>query len=637
LSGHGIGRHRLRSNASDASSVEELDASFNSGLSPCASTTVFNYNTLRDQLNSPAKRNIATNKWCQDSAAVTASDNLFSDVMKVRSASASNIAPISNVDTPSEKNTVSRSQSIEVIVDKNVRDSEKSVFISAVNSKSCDQIDAPSFVDGTNNKKVNILTVSRSETERLCDGGQQKLCNGELTSQNEQKVERNIDDDFTNDPNFLSHDVSLSNSINIGLSDTSTVFENGCLDEEAPSILEDVAEEDQEMEPASLGSADGVTSSVAISLDDSFLDERRSTLDSKEEFDIDRSVTMDSVNSLASSDISNCDRSLDSESVSSRSVVNSQSDELICKNRSGSEILMLPPKSSSLSDKKNGISPYFTRRKKKEKKEKSKSKSRSLLDLRADSSSEPVLVSIKETGDGRRVLSETKCLYEELAPVVEKTMETTSVPIPVPVPVVLKKTPDNTPKRKRSLFFQNALKRFPVKRSSSEQNLFLPSPSTEMRPAMSAMNLVNGSVPNGTLDKHSPKNSNLDYEMGMRSLERKKNSSLRERLSALTSASSDTDLSKSGMDGKNSLRKDKKKLKGSTLKILSASPKEQVEQAPRRKTSMYEQGRPQFVTRKSVSVNRGPLKIMSIFKHWLAKHPKVCLQKNIVIKYVPEF
>ena len=561
---------------------------------------------------------------------MTASDKLFGEVMKVRSASASNIAPsVQNIENASEKCTVSRSQSIEVIVDKAGRDSEKSAFISAVNSKSCDQLDGSSFVGGTSNKKVNIITVSCSETKRLCDRAQHKPVNGEL----ERNEKVNIEDDFESHPSFLSHDVSLSNSINncIGLSDTSTVFESGCVDEEAPSILEDVLEEDQEMEPASLDSTDGVTSSVAISLDESFLDERRSTLDSKEEFGIDRSVTMDSVNSLTSSDISNGDRSLDSESVSSRGVVNSHSDELICKqHRSGSESIVIP-KSSSLSDKKNGISPYFSRRKKKEKdvkKEKSKSKSRSLLDLRADSSSEPVLVSIRETGDGRKVLSETRCLYEELAPVVEKTMETTSVPIPVPAPVVLKNTPDNTPKRKRSLFFQNALKRFPVKRSSSEQNLLniLPSPSTEIRPAMSAINLANGSVPNGNLEKHSPKNGNLDYEMGMRSLERKKNSSLRERLSALTSASSDTDLSKSGMDGKNSLRKDKKKLKGSTLRILSASPKEQVTQTPaRRKTSMYEQSRPQMVTRKAVSVNRGPLKIMSIFKHWLAKHPKVCL------------
>ena len=90
-----------------------------------------------------------------------------------------------------------------------------------------------------------------------------------------------------------------------------------------------------------------------------------------------------------------------------------------------------------------------------------------------------------------------------------------------------------------------------------------------------------------------------------------------------------------GMDGKSSLKKEKKKLKAGSLRILNGSPKESstmlssaspnnVLGKPRRKTSsMMEQSRSQFVTRKSISINRGPLKIMSIFKHWLAKHPKV--------------
>ena len=84
------------------------------------------------------------------------------------------------------------------------------------------------------------------------------------------------------------------------------------------------------------------------------------------------------------------------------------------------------------------------------------------------------------------------------------------------------------------------------------------------------------------------------------------------------------------MDGKNSLKKDKKKLKSGSLRILNAAPKESTSltnglDKPIRKTSMIQPNRPQYVTRKSISINRGPLKIMSIFKHWLAKHPKVNL------------
>ena len=113
---HGGGfRGRLRSNASDASSTDlSLDGSFNSGMSPFGmgangsgtsysssgigvSTTVFNYNTLKEQLNSPAKRTMEhTSKWCQDSAAVTMETHQEQGVAevigaKLRSSSASNI------------------------------------------------------------------------------------------------------------------------------------------------------------------------------------------------------------------------------------------------------------------------------------------------------------------------------------------------------------------------------------------------------------------------------------------------------------------------------------------------------------------------------------------------------------------
>eukprot|EP00111_Clytia_hemisphaerica_P007001 TCONS_00020301-protein len=702
-------RSRLRSNASDASSTDDLDASFNSGISPCgASTTVFNYSTLKDQLNSPAKRNVAaTTKWCQDSAAVTAAEKPFSE--KLRSASASNIGPIPNELTVEPNGTdarkISRSHSIEVIYDKNDTNAKKSSFVSAVTSKSCDQIDDPSAFSGDPlNKKVNILSIVLNKENRPSTNNENKENIPEII------LNGHNDQINNNDIKFSSHENSLSASLNSSqlsaslnqsqlstslnqsdlscVSDASTLYENGQLSnesfdgevipnddehcgegfmDEGPSILEDVVEEDDHMIiSASLDSTGRAPNSIAISLDDSYLEdgERRSTMESNttlnssndksDIFSLDRSVTMDSMNSFASSDISTEQRSdgeTSSSNAGSRSVVHSHSDELICKQREA-ETITLPPKSASLSEKKSGISPYF-RRKNKGKKEKAerKQKAKSMADILSD---EPVLVSIKETGDGRMIFDDSQSLYEEVrpleSPVTEnKTFESSSIPIPVPAPAhVTKKSPNSTPKRKRSLYFQKVFNKVTVRRAASEQNLSDMSPTTptsEMKPALSAMSLeLNGNA-NGHLPKVSPKDHHPDFEMGTRSLERKKNApSLRERLSAFTQlSSSEMDIHKAGLnsDNKNTLKKEKKKFKNS-LRILSASPKETTpSQSPiRRKTStsvIEKSTRPQLVTRKSISINRGPLKIMSIFKHWLAKHPKDFLSDPEMITILEKF
>ena len=186
----GFNRNRLRSNASDASSTDDLDSSFNSGVSPAGvSTTIFNYSTLKEQLNSPAKRSQATTKWCQNSAAVTAQENNMA-AAKLRSSSASNIvsldpptASTSKSPNRARKAALSRSRSIEVIVDNTIikRKSNDNETIDRISldsrrgrfAKSCDRLDYDhnpmtssssfflnddDFCD--NSRTVNILNVT---------------------------------------------------------------------------------------------------------------------------------------------------------------------------------------------------------------------------------------------------------------------------------------------------------------------------------------------------------------------------------------------------------------------------------------------------------------------------------------------
>ena len=825
--GHHI-RNRLRSNASDASSTDDLDGSFNSGVSPAGvSTTVFNYNTLKDQLNSPAKRNIATTKWCQNSAAVTAQENNMT-AAKLRSSSASNIVvldpptlPDPNATTTkthdrARKVALSRSRSIEVIVDNMIVERngddysvdrlslESGRFASTISSKSCDRLDydpAPtsSFflndndddLSNNNNNRttVNILSVTLSknvnkenisvvrldesvkakieiqtsgvlfadsseshDTHFNCTNSQagntsfnrinsnentivncaESQMNNDFSSESRENVtefnnrhsgncqrtlnlincsinEEDEKNDCSNHFNtshqnslsaFLSSQADLSGLS--GNSESSTLFGEDSTDEGRStlhqnecSILEDIAEredDDAMLTSPSLDSAGNgmaISSSVTISLDDSYLDEndeegRRSTMDSQgtinsshdgksDVFSMDRSITTDSMNSIATSDTSQQSPDDCESSQTHAGVVHSHSDEAIAKRSGDMDAITLPPKSASLSEKKSGISPYFRRKKSKDKdsssskkdKQDRKLKARSMCDVLSD---EPVLVSIKETGDGRMVFDESSKLYESVVPtsfsidVVEKKkgVETASIPIPVPASAhdVKKSSPsaatgsatDPIPKRKRSLYLREVFKKVSVRRANSEQSLLdiiPPSPSKQdpgMKPAFSSIeingsangHLLKSNIPNN-ISLNTTNNNNPDFEIGTRSLERiKKNTSLRERFSMFTQlSSSEVDIHKasgggSGMDSKSSLKKEKKKLKAGSLRIISATPRESTNisngsNGPRRKTSMLEPSRPQFVTRKSISINRGPLKIMSIFKHWLAKHPKVRL------------
>ena len=889
----GFNRNRLRSNASDASSTDDLDSSFNSGVSPAGvSTTIFNYSTLKEQLNSPAKRSQATTKWCQNSAAVTAQENNMA-AAKLRSSSASNIvsldpptASTSKSPNRARKAALSRSRSIEVIVDNTIikRKSNDNETIDRISldsrrgrfAKSCDRLDYDhnpmtssssfflnddDFCD--NSRTVNILNVTLNKrtgadtisvvrldenvkakiekrrsvffvgtppttdspvSSSKCSSSHEEKTNfnqknyrgdtilnrasthgGNTTSfnrsisedntslsrantfdsghflrtnsyggnsiftrsnsedittnfnncidsnrmngnelnsgssvtstlhlDNPREYQRNSmnlnnfsinEEDETNDSlattsssNSLniSHEnslsASLSNEANMsGLSsETSTVFGDNDSSSTAndgaqrsiheSSILEDIAEredtDDVMPTSASLDSAAGnvvLGSSVTISFDDSYLDEndeerRRDTLDSQGTigsdgksgmFSMDRSITTDSINSIATSDASHQSPDDGDSSVSSSSqthgVVHSHSDETIAK-RSGDlvDAIALPPKSSSLSEKKSGISPYFRRKKSKEKeaakkeKHERKLRARSMADALSD---EPVLISIKETGDGRMIFDDSESsvkLDRVLDGMTKKgVVETASIPIPVPAHVAKKSSPSATPvssttesipKRKRSLYFRDVFKKVSVRRANSEQSLLdIIPPSTTahspggMKSAFSSVDITNGSntaMSNGHVLplKSSPRNTNTsnnnnpDFDLGTQSLERsnKKNTSLRERLSLFTQlSSSEVDIHKAssgslGMDGKNSLKKDKKKLKSGSLRILNAAPKESTSltnglDKPIRKTSMIQPNRPQYVTRKSISINRGPLKIMSIFKHWLAKHPKVNL------------
>ena len=878
----GFNRNRLRSNASDASSTDDLDSSFNSGISPAGvSTTIFNYSTLKEQLNSPAKRSQATTKWCQNSAAVTAQENNMA-AAKLRSSSASNIValdpptlPNANTSTTkfpdrARKAVLSRSRSIEVIVEntmvkRNSIDNETVDRISLGSggrfAKSCDRLDydhnqvtSSFFLNdddlGDTNRTVNILNVTlrkrsgsdtisvvrldenvkaKIEKQRsVCFAGtpptdSPPLSSSKRTNLSQQStnhirtrsaedtilnransqgntfLNRSISEDNTrctrtnaydntpfnrsisednttttttsfNDTNSRHHrlngdvfnspihqenprnstnlnnfsineedetsndqqhndnnkvndsiassslfntshenslSASLSNEANTSgfTSETSTVFGDNSTNDEGgqrsmhdSSILEDIAERDDadDVMPMTSASLDSVTShlvlgsSVTISLDDSYLDEeegRRDTLDSQGTigsshdgksgmFSLDRSVTTDSMNSIATSDASHQSPDDGDSSISSSSrshgVVHSHSDETIAK-RSGEMVdgIALPPKSASLSEKKSGISPYFRRKKSKDKeaakkeKQDRKMRARSMADALSD---EPVLVSIKETGDGRMIFDD--CDESRSGGFVDTTkkgvVETASIPIPVPIPahVAKKSSPsatpvssatDSIPKRKRSLYLRDVFKKVTVRRANSEQSLLdaIPSsPTTHvpagMKPAFSSIEINNGftAMSNGHALplKSSPRNMNTnnnnpDFDLGTQSLERssKKNTSLRERLGLFTQfSSSEIDIHKAsssgaGMDGKSSLKKDKKKLKAGSLRILNATPKESSAATalangldrPSRKTSMIQPARPQYVTRKSISINRGPLKIMSIFKHWLAKHPKV--------------
>ena len=313
---------------------------------------------------------------------------------------------------------------------------------------------------------------------------------------------------------------------------------------------------------------------------------------------------------------SNGDNSSEASCETSK-VQHSYSDEAISKSRSASDINMYQTKSNSLDKKKS----QFMRKWRKEIKEKEKIKKiRSVSD--ANVRNFPALLNVKDL-ESNTYLSQAKPeTLPENSPRLEKKPLEEHCSLPISKSDNDETTDKKVSPRKRSIFNTSFPFRFgTLRRTSSEQVLTI----------------------NEMMDKKLNKSTEISVstsdisKTGTHNMDVIKEDHNQNQTPVRPFRISQEKLQGNGFFSKNSKRSLAKRKRKISTKIFSSaeeklnfpensdSIKEQQDESNvERRNSMSSPEQPTRRTRQSYSIyQRGPLKIMSIFKHWLAKHPKV--------------
>ena len=297
-------------------------------------------------------------------------------------------------------------------------------------------------------------------------------------------------------------------------------------------------------------------------------------------------------------------------------VQHSYSDEAISKSRSASDVNIYQTKSNSL-DKKGS---QFIRRWRKEIKEKEKIKKiRSVSD--ANVRNFPVLLNVKDLESNTYLSHIKQEILPENSPVLEKKPLEENWSLPISKSDNDEITDKKVSPRKRSIFNTSFPFRFgTLRRTASEQVLTI----------------------NEMMDKKLAKSTEISVsasdisKTGTHSMTVIREDHNQNQTQVKPFRISQDKLQGNSFFSKNSKRSNKKKRKISTKIFSSTEEKlnstensnsvkeQQGESNADRRNSMSSPEQPTRPARQSYSIyQRGPLKIMSIFKHWLAKHPKV--------------
>ena len=513
------------------------DATFSANAS--ASTTIFNYTTVKEQLNLPFQKSADTSQWCQDliphdrrssSLCVNSAEQVVRDTEKL-SRRRSMDANAASSDNNEDEFTYANYDSQE-----NSTNHEDLPFVSKAGEVAKDN-------------KESDTSSCRSTSDFQLSGGRDQFNGTSMTLTKEIKLGPSLKSIRSSNIN-LNEEISLLSQIpltSMSLNDTLKNESNKNSNDSGRACNQSVTD---------LQSESGIT-----------------------EFNKGESqFVLENANKINLNFKNVCSNSKSSTNDNSDviKVTHSKSDEAISMNRTLND---LPKSSHSLDQQKVSTSSSFWIKKK-------KSLDAENANVSSESKKElPLLLSVKRLDSSiqihRSLSDDNSDIYSGGKSDFEGTNMEKDYHDGLYISSKQREAVDSGSKPKRSIFNMSFSFRKPgLKRSTSEQVLNV-SKSVKVKSLLDNNSFLSGSMAKISEDVR-----------------------ITDDLHYVSPSKNET-----AFDGI------KKRMKASIR--LASKKDQQLESTRNRKVSLFDQS--------VININRNPLKIMSIFKHWLAKHPKVFL------------